>query len=150
MKEVLEMVRVQTNMPVLFTLGMIQISWKSMEGFPLMSVGFGSGPRLLQPLLRSYSGSSLTEVDEIIPWYNRAHCQEDFNDIQPTFSMPSYHPIIPTYVSLSFFFFFFYQGPNPNLLTLEKLPLTSIKEAVSHCYLYCSEVALMPPHDDII
>lgn len=105
-----------------------------------MSVGFGSGPRLLLPLLRSYSGRSPIEVSEIIPRYNRAHCQEDFNDIQPTFSMSSYHPIIPSYASLSSFFW----GPNPNL-TQAKLALTSIKEAGSRCHLYCSEAAVMPP-----
>lgn len=141
MKKALGIVQVQATIPALFTLGLIQTSLKSMEISPLMSVGFGSGPRLLQPLLRSYSGSSPIEVNEIIPWYNRAHCQEDFNDIQPTFSMSSNHPIIPSYVSLSSFF----QGPNPNLLTRAKLPLTSIKEAGSHCHLYYSEAAVMPP-----
>lgn len=102
----LGIVQVQANTPEVFTLGLVQTSVKPMEISPLMSVGFGSGPRLLQPLLRSYSGSSPIEVNEIIPRYNRAHCQEDFNDIQPTFSMSPYHPIIPSYVSLSSFFFF--------------------------------------------
>lgn len=100
MKKALGIVQVQANIPVLFTLGLIQTSVKSMEVSPLMPVGLESGPRLL----RSHSGSSPIEVNEIIPWYNRAHCQEDFNDIQPTFSMSSYHPIIPSYVSLSSFF----------------------------------------------
>lgn len=104
-KKALGIVGFQASIPALFTLGLIQTSLKSVETSPLMPVGFGSGPRLLQPLLRSYSGSSPIEVNEIIPWYNRAHCQEDFNDIQPTFSMSSYHPIIPSYVSLSSFFF---------------------------------------------
>jgi len=97
--------RAQANIPALFTLGTIQSSLKLVEVSLVMSVGSGSGPRLLQPLLRSYSGNSPIEVNEIIHWDNRAHCQEDFNDIQPTFSMSSYHPITPSYISLSSFFF---------------------------------------------
>lgn len=38
----------------------------------------------------------------------------------------------------------FFQGPNPNVLTLANLPLTSIKEAGSYCNLYYFEVAVMP------
>lgn len=64
--------------------------------------------------------------------------------------MSPYHPIIPSYVSLSSFFFFLFQEPNPNLLMQAKLLLTSIKEAASHCHLYCSEAAVMPPRYVII
>lgn len=39
----------------------------------------------------------------------------------------------------------FSQGPNPNLLSQAKLPLTSIKEAEAHCDLYYLEAAVMPP-----
>lgn len=65
---------------------------------PPSSVGFGSAPGLL---LRPSPGSAPIEAGEIIPWHNRARCQEDFNDIQPAFSTSSDHPIIPTYGSLS-------------------------------------------------
>lgn len=103
-KKMLGMMWIQANILRPFTLGLIQNPLKSGQVSPVMSVGFGSGPRLLQPLLRSYSGNSPIEVNESICWYNRAHCQEDFNDIQPTFSMSSYHPITPSYISLSSFF----------------------------------------------
>lgn len=59
----------------------------------------------------------------------------------------------PLFLVMSHYLLFFFQGSNPNLLTQAKLPLTSIKEAGSHCHLYYSEAAVMPsppPHDVII
>lgn len=92
----LGIVWVQANSPAVLAPG--QAPLKGEEKSPPRSRGSGSAPG---PLLRPSPGSAPVEADEIIPRHNRAHCQEDFNDIQPTFSASSDHPIIPTYGSLS-------------------------------------------------
>lgn len=69
---------VQATVPALFTLEVGSTSLKPMVMSPLIPVGFGLGPKLLRPLLRSYSGSSPIEINKIAPWHSRPRCQEDF------------------------------------------------------------------------
>lgn len=131
----LGIVEIQVNSPALLTLGRVQTALKGEEMSPPMSLGSGSAPGLL---LSPSPGSAPIEADEIIPRHNGAHCQEDFNDIQPSFPTSSDHPIIPTYGSLSPFS----RDPIPHRLTPD---LAGMKEPGSHCHLHCSEAAATPP-----